>query len=99
MLPVLYRFVFETDFSRVVLYLVALGLVAYSALNGWRNAGGVDAKGNPIEPTKEERRNRAITYGLVGVGAGRASGSTTRCPTCRSSGGARARASPFTPTG
>jgi phosphatidylglycerol:prolipoprotein diacylglycerol transferase len=67
MLPVLYRFVFETDFSRVVLYLVALGLVAYSAWNGWRNAGGVDAKGNPVEPTKDERRNRAITYGLVGV--------------------------------
>jgi phosphatidylglycerol:prolipoprotein diacylglycerol transferase len=63
----LYRFVFETDFSRAVLYLVALGLVAYSALNGWRNAGGVDAKGNPVEPTKDERRNRAITYGLLGV--------------------------------
>ncbi|MDP3158200.1 MAG: prolipoprotein diacylglyceryl transferase [Archangium sp.] len=67
MLPVLYRFVFETDFSKALLYLVALGLVAYSAMNGWRNAGGVDAKGNPVEPTPDERRNRAITYGLVGV--------------------------------
>lgn len=67
MLPVLYRFVFETDFSRALLYLVALGLVAYSAMNGWRNAGGVDDKGNPIEPTKDERRNRAITYGVIGV--------------------------------
>lgn len=67
MLPVIYRFVFDTDFSKVILYLVALGLVAYSAMNGWRNAGGVDAKGNPVEPTQEERRNRAITYGLVGL--------------------------------
>ena len=67
MLPVLYRFVFETDFSKAVLYLVALGLVAYSAWNGWRNAGGVDAKGNPLEPTQDERRNKALTYGLVGL--------------------------------
>lgn len=67
MLPVLYRFVFETDFSKALLYLVALALVAYSAHNGWRNAGGVDAKGNPVEPTQDERRNRAITYGLVGL--------------------------------
>ena len=68
MLPVLYRFVFETDFSRALLYLVALGLVVYSALNGWRNAGGVDEKGNPVEPTKDERRNRAIMYAIAGIG-------------------------------
>lgn len=67
MLPVLYRFVFESELSKVLLYLVALGLVAYSAWNGWNNAGGVDEKGNPVEPTKDERRNKAITYGLTGL--------------------------------
>ncbi len=68
MLPVIYRFVFETDFSRLMLYLVAAGLVAYAAWNGWRNATGPDDKnGQPTAPSADERRTRAITYGLVGV--------------------------------
>jgi prolipoprotein diacylglyceryl transferase len=66
-LPVIYRFTFDTDFSRWVLYAVALGLVAYAAFSGYQNATGVDAKGNLIAPTPDERRNRAIVYGLVGV--------------------------------
>jgi phosphatidylglycerol---prolipoprotein diacylglyceryl transferase len=69
MLPVLYRFVFDTDFSRVLLYLAALGLVAYAALNGWNNAAGPDDKnGKPTEPSRDDRRNRAIMYGIAGVG-------------------------------
>ena len=67
MLPVLYRFVFETDFSREILYMVALGLVAYSAFNGWRNAGHDDDKGKPVEPTRNERIIRAAQYGLAGA--------------------------------
>lgn len=69
MLPVIYRFVFDTDFSRVFLYLAALGLVAYSAWNGWRNATGPDGKdGKPLPPTPEDRRNRAVMYGIIGIG-------------------------------
>ncbi len=68
MLPVLYRFVFDTDFSKVLLYFFAAGLVVYAAWNGWQNATGPDDKhGNPTAPSQEERRNRAITYGLVGI--------------------------------
>jgi phosphatidylglycerol:prolipoprotein diacylglycerol transferase len=66
MLPVLYRFVFDTDFSKVLLYVVALGLVIYSAFNGYRNADGVDAQGKPVPASPDEKRNRAITYGVVG---------------------------------
>lgn len=68
MLPVLYRFTFDTPVQKAILYLVALGLVAYAAWSGWKNASGMDAKGNPTDdPTPEERRNRAITYGLIGT--------------------------------
>lgn len=67
MLPVLYRFVFDTDLSRTLLYLFALGLVAYAAKNGWDNAEATDEKGNPVPPAKEDRRNKAITYGLMGL--------------------------------
>ncbi|HEY0883495.1 MAG TPA: prolipoprotein diacylglyceryl transferase [Archangium sp.] len=68
MLPVLYRFVFDTDLSRVLLYLFAVGLVAYAARNGWANAeGALDKHGKPTQPTEEDRRNKAIQYGLAGV--------------------------------
>lgn len=69
MLPVLYRFVFTTDFSKVLLFLAAAGLVYYAARNGWRSATGPDGKdGKPTEPSPTDRRNRAITYGLLGLG-------------------------------
>lgn len=69
MLPVIYRFVFETDGSRALLYLLAVALVAYAAWNGWKNAVGPDDKnGQPTEPSSDDRRNRAIMYGLAGVG-------------------------------
>ncbi|MGV3623561.1 MAG: prolipoprotein diacylglyceryl transferase [Archangium sp.] len=69
MLPVLYRFVFSTDFSRIMLYLAALGLVVYAARNGWNTAVGPDGKdGKPTEPSKDDRRNRAIMFGAGGLG-------------------------------
>ncbi len=69
MLPVIYKFMLDTDFSRVMLYLVALGLVAYSASSGWRGATGtLDPKtGKPTEPSADDRKRRAITFGLIGV--------------------------------
>lgn len=69
MLPVLYRFVFSSDFSRIMLYLAALGLVVYAARNGWNTAAGPEGKdGKPTEPTKDDRRNRAIMVGAAGLG-------------------------------
>jgi phosphatidylglycerol---prolipoprotein diacylglyceryl transferase len=68
MLPVLYRFVFNTDLSRLLLYGFAVAMVVSSARNGWRNAVGPEGKdGKPTEPTAEDRRNRAISYGLFGA--------------------------------
>lgn len=68
MLPVIYRFVFTTEFSKVMLYLFAAGLVAYAAFNGWRNAAGPEDKnGKLTEPSPEDRRNRAVMYGLIGA--------------------------------
>jgi phosphatidylglycerol:prolipoprotein diacylglycerol transferase len=69
MLPVIYRFTFDTDLSRWLLYAFGLGLIVYSAWSGWQNAdGGVDAKGQPLEPSKEDRRQRAIVHGLIACG-------------------------------
>jgi prolipoprotein diacylglyceryl transferase len=69
MLPVIYRFTFDTDLSRWLLYAVALGLVFYSALNGYRTAtGGLDANGKDLPPTEGDRRNRALMYGVAGIG-------------------------------
>lgn len=69
MLPVLYRFVFSSEFSRILLYLSALGLVVYAARNGWNTAVGPAGKdGKPTEPTKDDRRNRAIMFGAGGLG-------------------------------
>jgi phosphatidylglycerol:prolipoprotein diacylglycerol transferase len=69
MLPVIYRFVFDTDLSKVLLYLFAAGLVVYAAWNGWNNASGPDDKhGKPTPPSQSDRRDRAIMYGLFGIG-------------------------------
>lgn len=68
MLPVIYRFTFDTALSQAFLYLVAVGLVVYAARSGWVNATGApDKQGNPTEPTADDRRNRAVMYGIVGV--------------------------------
>lgn len=67
MLPVLYKFRFDSDGSRPLVYLLALAVVAYSAWSGWRNATGTDKDGKPIEPTKKQRQDRALLYGAFGV--------------------------------
>jgi phosphatidylglycerol:prolipoprotein diacylglycerol transferase len=67
MLPVLYKFRFDTDGSRPMLYVLILALIGYSAWSGWRNADTVDEKGKLIPATPDERRNRAILYGVIGV--------------------------------
>lgn len=71
MMPVLYRFIFDTPASHAMLYLVAAALVAYAAWSGWRGAhGGPDPKrpGEFLPASEEAKRSRAITYGLVGLG-------------------------------
>jgi phosphatidylglycerol:prolipoprotein diacylglycerol transferase len=67
MLPVLYKFRFDTEGSRVLLFIIALGLVVYSAWSGWRNAGGVDENGKELPATPNQRRDRALMYGVIGV--------------------------------
>ncbi len=70
MLPVIYKFALDTDGSRLMLYLVALALVAYASWSGWRNAlGPPDPKtGQPTAPSKQDRQRRAIIFGVIGVG-------------------------------
>lgn len=70
MLPVVYKFLLDTDFSRIMLYLFAGGLVVYAAVSGWRGAAGpADPKtGELTAPSPEDRKRRAITFGLIGVG-------------------------------
>lgn len=70
MLPVIYKFLLNTDFSRTVIYLVAVGLVVYAAISGWRGAAGpADPKtGQLTEPSNDDRKRRAVTFGLIGVG-------------------------------
>jgi phosphatidylglycerol:prolipoprotein diacylglycerol transferase len=69
MLPVLIRFTFTSLWAQLVLYAVALGVVAYIALNGWRGAlGALDPKkGTRAAPTTEDKVLRAVGYGLGGA--------------------------------
>ncbi len=62
MLPILYRIPFETATAQLLAYLLAVALVAYIAFNGWRSAEGP----NGATPTPEQRRSRAISYGIFG---------------------------------
>lgn len=65
MLPVLYRITFEP----LGYALFALLVIAWTASSGWRQAtGGVDAKGNELPPTNDDRRAKAINYALVATG-------------------------------
>jgi phosphatidylglycerol:prolipoprotein diacylglycerol transferase len=69
MLPVVYKFTLQTDFSRLMLYLVALALVLYAAWSGWRGAGKIDEKtGRLLPASKEEKTQRALYYGAIGLG-------------------------------
>jgi len=54
MLPVLWRFDFNTPVMHVVLYLLAIGLVGYGAYAGWRGAA-----------SKQQAPTRAVVFGLI----------------------------------
>jgi phosphatidylglycerol---prolipoprotein diacylglyceryl transferase len=71
MMPVIYRFVFDTPLSHSLLYLVAAALVAYAAWSGYRGAhGGPDPKkpGDFLPAGDDEKKRRAILYGAIGLG-------------------------------
>ncbi len=65
MLPVIYRFTFDSPWS---LLLAALAIVGYAAWSGWKNADTVDAQGKVVTATREQRLQRAILYGVAGLG-------------------------------
>ena len=56
MLPVLVLFTFDSPVGQVILYLLAVGLVAYAAYSGWKGA-----ESRAAAPT------RAIGYGIFGA--------------------------------
>ena len=67
MLPTLIDIRFDTPFSQAVLYLVAVLMLGYGVWAGWRNApGSLDEKtGKERPPTREQRTQRAIVYGVL----------------------------------
>ena len=67
MLPTLIDIHFDTPFAQAVLYVVSVLLLAYGIWAGWRNApGSVDPKtGKQLPPTKEQRTQRAVIYGVL----------------------------------
>lgn len=65
MLPVLYRFTFDTELSRVLLYLFCAGLVVYGAWNGWRTAFVTNDKGEPIDPNSEAGKTKEFALALA----------------------------------
>jgi phosphatidylglycerol---prolipoprotein diacylglyceryl transferase len=67
MLPLLYRFRFDTEGSRVLLFIIAIGLIVYTAWSGARNAGGVDENGKELPAIGAQRRDRALMYGVIGI--------------------------------
>jgi phosphatidylglycerol:prolipoprotein diacylglycerol transferase len=69
MMPVLYRFTFNGPVGHLIAYLIAVGIVAYTAWSGWRTAVGTfDSKsGTSRAPTREQRMERARNQGLIGV--------------------------------
>jgi phosphatidylglycerol:prolipoprotein diacylglycerol transferase len=66
-LPTLIDIRFDTPFAQTVLYVVSVLLLAYGIWAGWRNApGSVDGKtGKELPPTKEQRTQRAVIYGVL----------------------------------
>jgi len=68
MLPVLIRFTFESLWSQLLLYAVALSVVATIARNGWLGAQGELKKdGTRAEVKRSERLQRALLYGGGGA--------------------------------
>jgi phosphatidylglycerol:prolipoprotein diacylglycerol transferase len=66
-LPTLIDIRFDTPFAQTVLYVVAVLLLGYGIWAGWRNApGSLDPKtGKERPPTKEQRTQRAVIYGVL----------------------------------
>lgn len=69
MIPVLYKFTFNTQLSQWFLYGVAVLLVGYSAFAGWRGAHGpLDPKTKEFRaPTRKQEVNRALVFAVVGA--------------------------------
>jgi phosphatidylglycerol:prolipoprotein diacylglycerol transferase len=67
MIPVLIRFTFESLLSQLLLYALAVGVVAYIAWNGWRGAEAKKTPKGPQPPTQGDRLQRALSYGVVGA--------------------------------
>lgn len=67
MLPILLHLTFESLWSQLLLYAVALGVVGYIAWNGWRGAqGALNAKGERRAVQQGDRVQRAAFYGAAG---------------------------------
>jgi len=68
MLPILIRFTFESLWSQLLLYAVALSVVLTIARNGWLGAQGELKKdGTRTEVKRSERWQRALLYGGGGA--------------------------------
>jgi phosphatidylglycerol:prolipoprotein diacylglycerol transferase len=68
MLPILLRLTFESLWSQLLLYAMAVGVVAYIAWNGWRGAQGrLTAKGAREPVIQADRMQRAALYGVGGA--------------------------------
>lgn len=67
MIPVLLRFTFESLGAQLLLYAFAVGVVAYIAWNGWRGAEGKRTSKGIEAPTRSERMQRALGFGVAGV--------------------------------
>jgi phosphatidylglycerol---prolipoprotein diacylglyceryl transferase len=61
MLPILYRFTFETTAAQLMLYILGLAIIAWAARNGF--TAPTVSSGAP--PTLEQRRSRAISSALI----------------------------------
>jgi phosphatidylglycerol:prolipoprotein diacylglycerol transferase len=68
MLPILVRLTFESLWSQLLLYAVALGVVGYIAYNGWRGAEGVMSLEGTRKPVQRaDQVQRALLYGGGGA--------------------------------
>lgn len=67
MLPVLFRFTFQSTPAQILLYLVGVAIIVFTAVSGWRGAvGPVDPKtGKPTKATTGGKATRAIGYGVI----------------------------------
>lgn len=68
MLPILFRFTFESLWSQLLLYAVALGVVGTIAFNGWRGAESAPSpQGKKAPVTRADRAQRALLFGGMGA--------------------------------